>query len=147
MKKTALFIIIPISGIGKHKTIERSIKTDIDSNALEFEFAYTQYPHHATEIARENIGKYDIIVAVGGDGTVNEVASALVHTKGNLSIIPVGSGNGLARAIGISMDWKKALQQAIHGTKRFIDVGYINEKHFFCTSGIGFDALCVYHFA
>lgn len=140
MKKRALFIINPISGIGKHKTIERSIKTDIDKNIIEYEFAYTQYPHHATEIARDNIGKYDIIVAVGGDGTVNEVASALIYTDTALGIIPTGSGNGLARHLNIPLKVNKALHLLNDHKTIKIDSINISGRTSVNVSGIGFDA-------
>ncbi len=145
--QTTIFIINPIAG-SKKIDFSSAILNTISGQNLSAEIVKTQYKGHAFEIVEEYLAKGFLqFVAVGGDGTVNEVASALVETKGSLSIIPVGSGNGLARALEISMNWEKALQQAIHGTKRFIDVGFINEKPFFCTSGIGFDALCAYHFA
>lgn len=86
-------------------------------------------------------------VAVGGDGTVNDVASLLVNTNGRLGIIPVGSGNGLARALGIPLDTKRALARVFSGNTRVIDIGLINGKPFFCTAGIGFDAICAHGFA
>jgi YegS/Rv2252/BmrU family lipid kinase len=145
--QTSIFIINPIAG-SKNIDFGRGISHILSGLNLSAQIVKTQYKGHAIEIVEEFLSRgFTQFIAVGGDGTVNEVASALVNTKGNLSIIPVGSGNGLARAIGISMVWEKALQRAINGTKRSIDVGYINEKPFFCTSGIGFDALCAYHFA
>lgn len=80
------------------------------------------------------------IVAVGGDGTVNEVASALTETTIPLGIIPVGSGNGLARHLKIPLNFEEALDKTINGHEIAIDVGLLNNKKFFCTAGIGFDA-------
>lgn len=80
------------------------------------------------------------IIAVGGDGTVNEVASILTETTIPLGIIPIGSGNGLARHLNIPLQFEAALDKAINGHEIAIDVGLINNKKFFCTAGIGFDA-------
>lgn len=80
------------------------------------------------------------IVAVGGDGSVNLVGSTLLNTDKIMGILPTGSGNGLARSLGISMDLKTALSQLTKGNTRKIDSGTVNGKSFFCTSGTGFDA-------
>lgn len=87
------------------------------------------------------------IIAVGGDGTINEVASTIVGTNIPLGIIPIGSGNGLARHLKISLVPQKALQQALNNHPISIDVGYINHRPFFCTAGIGFDAQVAHQFA
>jgi len=87
------------------------------------------------------------IIAVGGDGTVNEVASALTETTIPLGIIPIGSGNGLARHLHIPLNFEAALHKAIHGREIGIDVGLLNNKMFFCTAGIGFDAKVAQLFA
>lgn len=147
MKKRALFIINPISGIGKHKTIERTIKTDINKEALECQFAYTNYPHHATEIAKANLDNYDIIVAVGGDGTVNEVATALINSNTALGIVPTGSGNGLARHLNIPLKVNKALHILNDHKTIKIDSININGRTSVNVSGIGFDAYISHLFA
>lgn len=87
------------------------------------------------------------VIAVGGDGTINEVASTLIGSNIPLGIIPIGSGNGLARHLKISLIPDKALQQAIHNHPILIDVGYVNDRPFFCTAGIGFDAHVAHQFA
>lgn len=84
---------------------------------------------------------YNLVIAVGGDGTVNEVASPLVGTDTALGIIPTGSGNGLARALGISLRVEKACQALLESRIGKIDVGQLGERYFFSTAGIGFDAL------
>lgn len=84
--------------------------------------------------------KFDVAVAVGGDGTVNEVAKMVNHSEIALGVLPFGSGNGLARSVGVSMDIKIALSQIENGKIRVYDSGLINGKEFFCTAGIGFDA-------
>ena len=85
--------------------------------------------------------EFDIVVAVGGDGTVNEVARGLMNSKTMLGIIPMGSGNGLARHLHIPMNYKKAVEALKSGKSQVIDAGEINGKIFFVTAGVGFDAL------
>lgn len=94
--------------------------------------------------AKENV---HAVVAIGGDGTINEIARSLVHTKTALGIIPCGSGNGLARHLQISMEPKKAIEIINEGIIDVIDYGKINEVPFFCTCGVGFDAFVSLKFA
>jgi diacylglycerol kinase family enzyme len=91
--------------------------------------------------------RYKNIVAVGGDGTVNEIASALVNTSCNLGIIPAGSGNGLARHLCIPIQLAPALEVIKHNKIQLIDAGNVNGRYFFCTCGTGFDALVGKKFA
>ena len=101
----------------------------------------TTRPLEATQMAQKAIAqKAEKIIAVGGDGTINEVASALIETTIPLGIIPLGSGNGLARHLNIPLHPKEALHVALHGKEIAMDVGLINNRPFFCTMGIGFDA-------
>jgi YegS/Rv2252/BmrU family lipid kinase len=93
------------------------------------------------EIAKQiETGDHSHVIAVGGDGTVNAVAACLVGKNKVLGIIPAGSGNGLARSLGISMDPSKAIQEMAAASAVYIDFGLVNNRPFFCTSGIGFDA-------
>ncbi|MGE5395641.1 MAG: diacylglycerol/lipid kinase family protein, partial [Candidatus Saccharibacteria bacterium] len=109
------------------------------------EHAFTQYPGHATQLASQASARdYDMVVAVGGDGTANETAQGLIGTTTTFGIIPIGSGNGLAREVGISTNVHKACQTIWQGVTRKIDVCRINNQRFFCTSGIGFDAHIAY---
>ena len=108
----------------------------------------TTKPSEASFFTKKAIEEKAIrIVAVGGDGTVNEVASVLAETTIPLGIIPICSGNGLARHLKIPLQFDAALQKAIHGHEIGIDVGLVNEKMFFCTAGLGFDAKVAHHFA
>jgi len=110
-------------------------------NNFEAEYAFTQYAGHATELAsKASEAGYDLVVAVGGDGTINEVAQGLIGTQTPMGIIPVGSGNGLARELGISMNMKKSADKLINGVDLQIDVCKLNNQRYLCTSGIGFDA-------
>ncbi len=119
-----------------------------DRDKYEVELAYTEYAGHATELARSAVERnVDIVVAVGGDGTVNEVGRALVHTDTALAIIPCGSGNGLARHLRIPLSPKKAIEIINEGVIHALDYGTINDRPFFCTCGVGFDAFISEKFA
>ncbi|MBV5313935.1 MAG: diacylglycerol kinase family lipid kinase [Prolixibacteraceae bacterium] len=106
------------------------------------DYSFTNHRKHAVELAAKaaNDG-YDLVVAVGGDGTVNEVAQGLYGTGIKMGIIPMGSGNGLARELGIPMDMKKSAKALTKGKNLQVDVCKLNDQRFLCTSGIGFDAM------
>lgn len=141
MKKRIAFIINPISGIFHKDRIPTLIRKNLDLSIFEPEIIFTQYAGHASELAKEFADKgFDYVVAVGGDGTVNETACALRHTDTALGIVPTGSGNGLARHLNISLSTKKAIKQLNKSKITTIDYCLINEKPFFCTCGVGFDA-------
>ena len=109
-KKKILFIVNPISGIGKQKTIPELIHSHIDRVQYDYSIAYTKCKGDATRIAKEAIlEKIDIIVAVGGDGSINEIAQSIVNTDIILGIIPSGSGNGLANHLKIPLKINKAI--------------------------------------
>lgn len=108
----------------------------------------TEHVNHASQLTKQAVTEgAEKIIAIGGDGTINEVASALLYSSIPLGIIPMGSGNGLARHIGIPLSFKKALDRAINGQQITIDAGKWNDRPFFCTAGIGFDAYVASHFA
>lgn len=143
-----LFIVNPISGTQNKLGIQDMIEETLDKRLFEWHVSKTQFAGHAEELARQAaIDGYDTVVAIGGDGTVNEVGRALIHTETALGIIPCGSGNGLARHLGVSIDPKKALEIICDGHKRVIDYGTINDLPFFCTCGVGFDAYVSFKFA
>jgi diacylglycerol kinase (ATP) len=117
------------------------ILENLDLQVFNPAFYFTMYPRHAYKLVYELAGEgYTIIVAVGGDGTVNEVAGAVTELGITLGIIPAGSGNGLARHLGISTNLVKAIGCLNNHKTKKIDVGKINDDWFFCTSGVGFDA-------
>jgi len=147
MKNRVLFLINPISGFGKQRTVEKAVETEIDHDKIEYSIAYTDYAGHARELARQAIGKYDVVVAVGGDGTVNEVGSALVNTTTALAIIPTGSGNGLARYLDIPLRVNRALQLINYMEKKDIDTLKVNDQVSLNVAGIGFDAHISHQFA
>ena len=108
----------------------------------------TSKPLEAIALAQTAINnKAEKIIAVGGDGTINEVATTLIGSNIPLGIIPIGSGNGLARHLNIPLTPVQALQKALQNNNSLIDVGFINERPFFCTAGIGFDAEVAHQFA
>jgi diacylglycerol kinase (ATP) len=134
-----IFIINPNAGTRQKDFILENINHYLSPGL--FEVLFTDYPGHAYDIALEKVKEgVRWIVAVGGDGTVNEVASALVNSRCRLGIIPAGSGNGLARHLGIPLQVPDALAQILHHKIRIIDAGSVNGRYFFCTCGTGFDA-------
>ncbi len=139
-KQNILFIINPISGVGKKKIIPKFIDKYLDLTQFKFEIKYTQYRKHAHEIANQFKSQFDIIVAIGGDGTVNEIGSALVNSNCAMAIIPTGSGNGVARHLKIPLKIKKAIQKINESNQIEMDTGLINGVPFIGTCGFGFDA-------
>lgn len=141
-------IINPISGTDAAR--KRAKKVVL---ALEEEFKIksimTEYAGHATELANQAVNDgVEIVVAVGGDGTVNEIASALVGTKTALIIVGTGSGNGLARDLGMfGLSTKQIIERIKLNKSSHIDCGEVLGRKFFCTCGSGFDALIGHLFA
>jgi YegS/Rv2252/BmrU family lipid kinase len=148
IKKKIVFIINPISGLGKQKFAEDKINTFLDHDKYEASIDYTECPGHATELTTKAVaGGADIVVAVGGDGTVNEVGQALVNTKTAMGILPAGSGNGLARHLKIPAGFKKAIRIINKGTIKKIDTASINGRVFLSIAGVGYDAYVANQFA
>lgn len=148
MKKRILFIINPISGTRNKGFITESIDKYIDKTLFDYQIIMTEYAGHATELATKAVEEHtDIVVAVGGDGTVNEVARCVIHSPSALAIIPCGSGNGLARHLHIPLNVHKAIELINKCHICDLDYGRINGKPFFCTCGVGFDAFISLKFA
>jgi len=148
MKKKIVFIINPKSGTSKKELIPELIWSELDQTIFEPEVLFTEYRGHGSELARMYVKDgVDYVVAVGGDGTVNEVARELIHSATALGIVPVGSGNGLARHLNIPMSPRKAIEQLNHSEPIWIDYGLVNNQPFFCTCGTGFDAYVSTEFA
>ena len=141
LMKHIVFIMNPISGSASKAAIPKLIENRLDKSLFSYEIINTEYAGHASVIAKEAADRgVDIVVAIGGDGTVNEVGRALVHTNTAMGIIPCGSGNGLARHLQIPMDSGKAIQLLNLCEIHDLDYGVINDRIFFCTCGMGFDA-------
>jgi len=148
MKQKIVFIINPISGTSDKMTVLKQIEAHLDHDKHDYQIATTEYPGQAYEIAvRAKDEDCDMVVAVGGDGTVNEVARALIYSDTALGILPCGSGNGLARHLLIPMNIKKAIEIINVADVRALDFGIINNHPFFCTCGMGFDAYISMKFA
>ena len=147
-KKKITFIINPISGTHSKDELPKIIESTIDKSRFNCELRMTEYAGHAAEIALDCAERgHDVVVAVGGDGTVNEVARSLTHTQTALAIVPCGSGNGLARHLCLPMDTRKSIE-IINACKiEAFDYGIINDQPFFCTCGMGFDAFISLKFA
>lgn len=140
IKKNLLFIINPHSGNKTAKSIIELVPKYLDEEKFSWSYAYTEYANHATEIAKNAVNdKTDIVIAVGGDGMVNEVFQSLVNTDTAFSIIPKGSGNGVARSYGIPMNAIKAIKNLNDGSFITVDTCLFNERPFLGVAGIGFD--------
>jgi len=132
-------IINPISGKGDGKKVAAILESELKGHDLSIE--YTKRAGHARELAQQAAARgAGVVVAVGGDGTVNEVAGGLIHSAAALCIVPRGSGNGLAYHLGIPHRAIDAIKLIDKGKQAVIDTGTFNGKPFFCTAGVGYDA-------
>lgn len=142
LKEHIRFIINPISGVGRKNKIPNLIEKHLDHTRFDYDIVYTQYKHHAKKISSEAArSDIPIICAVGGDGSVNEVGTALIGTSSRLAIIPSGSGNGLARHLHIPLDIKKAIHCINDSKSIVVDTVQVNNQTFIGTAGYGFDAI------
>lgn len=147
MSRKLLFIVNPRSGKKNSGEIIDAINKTLP-DTLSYEIALwtniNEFNSIATKLSQRDAfgkkGNFTDAIAVGGDGSVNLVAKTILNTELTLGIVPAGSGNGLARSLGIYMNTEKALQQIIEGKTKLIDSGEVNGHAFFCTSGVGFDA-------
>jgi len=148
MKKKILFIINPISGVGRHKTVEKLIDEKLNRNLFNYELSYTKAAKHAIELSRKGAEEnFDVIVAVGGDGSVNETGRSLVGTNSSLAILPCGSGNGTARHFKIPMNLSKAMEVINRNKTKMIDTFHVNDETVINIAGIGFAAHIAHEFS
>lgn len=146
--KHIVFIINPKSGVERQKKIQNAIDECIDLNQYSYEIQHTHYAKHGTLLAQNAAANHAYaVVAVGGDGSVNDVVKGLLGTQTALAIIPKGSGNGMARTLGIPMNTKDAMSIINKGQCNAIDLGFANDKPFISNAGVGFDALISKKFA
>lgn len=135
------FIINPIAGGHDNGNLAALILKTVDSRRYEIRIAIASCPGEASDLARTMVSDlFTCIVAAGGDGTVQEVARELIHTGCALGILPIGSGNGLGRELGISLNPQQALAELTQSVPVSIDYGTVNGQPFFSTCGAGFDA-------
>lgn len=147
-KKRALLIINPVSGTRSKHGLSETVTNHLKSFDIEVKTFYTKGAGDAFKKASEAVEKgYDMVISAGGDGTLNEVACALSFSPCILGILPYGSGNGLARSVGIPQDTFEALKIIEKGYVIDCDRGIVNDSPFFCTFGIGFDAAVSEKFA
>jgi len=146
--KNIAFIINPIAGTQDKKKLPKMIEKLLDRDQWLPNIVYTEYAGHGTELAMQyaRMG-FDAVVAVGGDGTINEVAAGLRDTQTALGILPLGSGNGLARHLNIPLRANRAIELLNHSEPISVDYGMANDRFFVSTCGTGFDALIADHFA
>jgi len=136
------FIVNPKAGTNLQRHIRESVDKHLNHKRFEYGFKFTERAEHARELALECVAEgYDIVTAVGGDGSINEVASALVGTSAVLGIVPAGSGNGLAMHLGYGRELDEAIQKLNLSEEKTIDVGLLNGRPFVNLAGIGFDGL------
>lgn len=141
-----LFIVNPFSGTSSKDGFKEIVDRHLDRERYDHEVIFTDYAGHAISIAQDAVKReVDTVIAVGGDGTINEVASSLVYTDTALGIIPAGSGNGFALHLGMSKDPKAAILQINRAQKSLVDSCTLNKKFFINVAGLGFDAQVAYH--
>ncbi len=146
--KRILFIINPNSAKKSKNRISDAISKKIDKSLFNVSIAYTKHAGHAIVLSKNAVAdKVDVIVAVGGDGTVNEVASQMINSSSTLGIVPLGSGNGLARHLGISLNIEQAIDIIAFQNTSVIDTASVNNVPFISIAGVGFDALVAKRFA
>lgn len=147
-QKKILFVINPISGGKKKTAFNKQVLETLNLELFNPTFKQTTGPNHAYELGKMAIEEgYDAVVAVGGDGTINELGSALVDSGVPLGVVPEGSGNGLALYLGIPMNETAAIRRLNRFESVEVDSGVINGRSFFNIAGMGFDATVSDRFA
>jgi YegS/Rv2252/BmrU family lipid kinase len=147
-KRDFIFIVNPVSGTGKQKNIEKTITEAAVRHQANVQVEFTQRAGHAHELAKKYAAEQAYaVIAVGGDGSVNEVGKALAHTSTVLGIVPMGSGNGLARHLKIPLPPARAVEHVFTGKVRIMDIGRLENHVFLSTAGFGFDAHVAHLFA
>lgn len=138
--KRIVFIVNPKAGTNIQKNIRESVDRNLNHRKFEYGIWHTEHAGHAAELAKKAVSEqYDIVVAVGGDGSINEVASALIHTSVVLGIVPAGSGNGLAMHLGYGRQLDVAIKKINSATISTMDCALLNGRPFFNLAGVGYD--------
>jgi len=142
------FIVNTKSGRGSAKKNVQLIEDFASLNSIKYNIYYTEYPKHATTLARQSIKEgSDIVVAVGGDGTAHEVANALIDTDSVLGILPCGSGNDFTKSVDVPLNFVEALQNLVELNIKEVDVGYIKDRFFINGIGFGMDGAVSHRFS
>lgn len=146
--KNIAFIVNPISGTKTKNRVAKLIRDILNTQQFAPIVVMTEYAGHATQLAQQFAAQeYYAVIAVGGDGTVNEVATGLIGTNTALGIVPNGSGNGFARHLDISTRMNRAIEMLNSSEVIHVDYGLVNDKPFFSTCGVGFDAVVAQDFS
>lgn len=147
--KDILFIVNPRAGVDRTKAIEEAIQKHLDHKQYTYRIAETQYPKHGTEIAKAAAESgVAVVVAVGGDGSLNDIIQGIRNTATVLGVIPMGSGNGMARSAGIPLKLEAAIKVLNKNNVHAIDTGLVDNKRLFISNaGVGFDAVVTEEFS
>ncbi|RFC55119.1 diacylglycerol/lipid kinase family protein [Brumimicrobium aurantiacum] len=147
MKKSIHFIINPISGIGEKNILPSLIQKHLDHSIFTYKILFTEHRGHARLLSKTAAEEgVDIVCVAGGDGSVNEAGTALINSSTSLAILPTGSGNGIARHLGLSLKLKRSIQRLNTFKLKHIDTVTLNQKKAIGVSGFGFDALIAKRF-
>jgi diacylglycerol kinase (ATP) len=151
------FILNPVAGRGKSYRAIKKIRSMLREFIIDHKISITDAPCHATELAKESLMSEDVVVAVGGDGTINEVMNGLVNSKKAFGILPLGSGNDFAKATNIPCNMHEAIKVILNNKRKLIDIGKVStsndfknnlkqttQRYFINGIGIGFDASVAY---
>lgn len=146
--KNIAFIVNPVSGTKTKNRITKLIRELLNKELFSPTVVTTEYAGHATQLAQQfALEGYYAVIAVGGDGTINEVGKGLCGTNTALGIIPNGSGNGFARHLEISTRMNRAVEMLNNSEVISVDYCTVNDIPFFSTFGVGFDALVAQDFS
>ena len=142
------FIINPKAGYQKYKHVVKLIEEKLDLSKFEYKIEFSQKKNHISEITKRELkNNINFFVAVGGDGTVNEVCRELVNTNKKIGVIPIGSGNGLAYEMGLTKNIEDCITKINKNCFKEIDSISVNDKFSFNVAGIGYDAFVAKYFA
>lgn len=148
MKRRILFIVNPISGHHNKKAFPKKVLSCLDHSRYTDEITFTEYAGHAASLSQQAVNDgFDIIVAVGGDGTINEVSRAIIGTDVTMAIVPFGSGNGLARCLRLPLFQERAIAQINEFSTLRMDTALVNDCPFLSIAGVGLDAQTAYDFS
>ncbi len=144
------FVLNPQAGRGRARRVEDRLVRFLKSHSVNFTLERTKEPLHATRIAAQASNDYDVVVAVGGDGTVNEVANGVAGTNASMGILPAGSGNDFNKIVGVPSTLDAAIESLVHGVRKVFDIGHLHyqdsgdgaehQRHFMNSFGVGLDA-------
>lgn len=141
MQRKILFIINPIAGSGRALNYREKIADYLNGTDIKYEIVLTESSGHATEIAKATAFEdFDTVVAVGGDGTVKEVAKGLAFGDVRLGIMPAGTGNDAVKSLNISRNFEESMYSIIYGEEKLVDIGIAGENIFLNVLSVGFDA-------